>query len=151
MILLEPIAFVKNKIKNSFEGPWGDIESEIILAENFDKSVFIGLSEFSHLEILFYFDKLNKENICNATRRPKDNPAWPVTGIFAQRGSGRPNLIGATYVKLLAVLDDRIRVQGLDAFDGTPVLDIKPVMQEFLPHEAIIQPKWSTDLMKNYF
>ncbi len=151
MILLEPIAFVKNKIKNSYEGPWADIESEIVLTENFDGSVFTGLLEFSHLEIFFYFDKLSKENICSATRRPKDNPAWPVTGIFAQRGSGRPNLIGATYVKLLAVNDNKIRVQGLDAFDGTPVLDIKPVMKEFLPREKIIQPKWSEELMKNYF
>jgi tRNA (Thr-GGU) A37 N-methylase len=72
-------------------------------------------------------------------------------GIFAQRGKNRTNRLGATVVKVLRRDGRQLHVQGRDAIDGTPVLDIKPVMREFLLREEVIQPDWVTELMKNYW
>ena len=73
-------------------------------------------------------------------------------GVFAQRVKSRPNQIGATICRLVSVAGRTIRVQGLDALDGSPVLDIKPVFAEFVPdHASIRQPAWSHELMAKYF
>jgi tRNA (Thr-GGU) A37 N-methylase len=72
-------------------------------------------------------------------------------GIFAQRGRLRPNRLGLTVVRLLRREGGRLFVEGLDAVDGTPVLDIKPLMQEFLPRGPLRQPDWSRELMKDYW
>jgi len=77
--------------------------------------------------------------------------AWPLTGIFAQRGKNRPNRLGSTICRLLGIEGARLQVKGLDAIDGTPVLDLKPVMREFLPRGIVVQPAWSEELMKHYW
>lgn len=59
--------------------------------------------------------------------------------------------MGATIAKVVRREGKSIVVEGLDAIDGTPILDIKPVMREFLPNEDILQPEWVTDLMKEYW
>ena len=84
-------------------------------------------------------------------RHPRGNPAWPLTGIFAQRGRNRPNRLGTTICRLVRVEATVLQVSGLDAIDGTPVLDLKPVMKEFLPRGLVSQPEWSHDLMKDYW
>ena len=72
-------------------------------------------------------------------------------GIFAQRGKGRPNRIGISTCRLLGVDGTRVRVSGLDAIDGTPVLDIKPYMREFGPRGEVRQPHWADEIMGGYF
>ena len=72
-------------------------------------------------------------------------------GIFAQRGRGRPNRIGLSTCRLLGVDGTRVRVSGLDAIDGTPVLDIKPYMREFGPRGEVRQPHWADEIMGGYF
>jgi tRNA (Thr-GGU) A37 N-methylase len=72
-------------------------------------------------------------------------------GIFAQRGKNRPNRIGSTIVRIVGRTDGGLRVAELDAIEGTPVIDIKPVMQEFLPRTPVTQPAWSTELMAEYW
>jgi tRNA (Thr-GGU) A37 N-methylase len=72
-------------------------------------------------------------------------------GIFAQRAKGRPNRIGSTIVAIAGRRGRDLEVVGLDAVDGTPVVDIKPVMREFLPRTAVRQPRWATELMKHYW
>jgi tRNA (adenine37-N6)-methyltransferase len=89
--------------------------------------------------------------VVTGARHPRGNTNWPVVGIFAQRGKNRPNRLGATMVRVLAVEGRTIRVAGLDAIDGTPVVDIKPVIGEFLPRGEIRQPRWATELMKTYW
>lgn len=74
-----------------------------------------------------------------------------MVGIFAQRGRKRPNRIGVTMCRILAVDGLRIDVAGLDAIDGTPVLDIKPVLREFLPRGDHRQPAWASELMRGYW
>ena len=72
-------------------------------------------------------------------------------GIFGQRKKDRPNRIGLCTVELLAHNGRTITVKGLDAINGTPIVDIKPVFREFQPNGAIRQPEWVGDLMKNYW
>ena len=97
------------------------------------------------------FDRIDEASVVTGTRHPRNNPAWPRVGIFAQRASRRPNRLGVTIVAIIGREGSRLRVRGLDAADGTPVVDIKPVMTEFLPREPVRQPGWSHDLMRGYW
>lgn len=74
-----------------------------------------------------------------------------MVGIFAQRGKNRPNKLGLTTVELLEHHHKKLIVKHLDAIDGTPIIDIKPVMKEFLPHREVKQPEWSKKLMEDYW
>jgi tRNA (Thr-GGU) A37 N-methylase len=87
----------------------------------------------------------------STARHPRNNPAWPMVGIFAQRGKNRQNWIGSTICRVLSVEGKVLCVAELDAIDGTPVLDIKPVMREFLPRETTVQPAWVSELMRDYW
>ena len=149
-ISLEPIAFVKNTRTDLTDDYWGSIISEIELAEGIPADAFNGIDEFSHLEIIFYFNRADKSKAV-FKYHPRGNKNWPETGIFAQRKRDRPNALGLTVVELLRKEGNKIWVKYLDAIDGTPLLDIKPVMKEFLPAKEIIQPKWCSELMKDYW
>lgn len=150
-IELTPIAYVKNSRPQIEDDNWGEVVSEIFLTETFDPSALQGLKDFSHAEIIFYFNKLADSSIVAGLRHPRNNPEWPLTGIFAQRGRNRPNKLGLTAVKIIEVKEKSVIVKGLDAIDGTPVLDIKPVLKEFLPNDEIKQPGWASELMKTYW
>jgi len=104
-----------------------------------------------HAEVLFLFDQVDPSEIVTGARHPRNNPEWPAIGIFAQRGKNRPNRIGSTICRILRREGRRLFVAELDAIDGTPVLDIKPVMAEFLPREEVRQPSWSRELMSRYW
>lgn len=148
---LHPIAFVHSQIKELKDNNWGNVESDIELVPEIKEEAFDGIDQFSHLEIIYYFHQVKPEKIVTDSRHPRNNKDWPKCGIFAQRGKNRPNCIGLTIVRLIQKHENTITVLGLDAIDGSPVLDIKPVMKEFLPREDIIQPSWSSELMINYW
>lgn len=148
---LAPIAHVHNARPEIEDDNWGDVISTIELIPDLPPESLAGLADFSHAEILFLFDRVDASSVNLSARHPRNNVAWPKVGIFAQRAKGRPNRLGSTIVRILGVEDRTLTVLGLDAIDGTPVLDIKPVMQEFLPHEEVRQPAWSTELMRGYW
>jgi len=148
---LKPIAFVKNKRETAEDDDWGNVISEITLVEELREESLKEIETFSHLEIIFFFDKIKPEEIVYDSRYPRNNTNWPKVGIFAQRGRTRPNRIGLCSVELIERKGKTIFVKGLDAINRTPVLDIKPVMKEFLPKGAIEQPDWSKELMKKYW
>ncbi|MGG0655763.1 SAM-dependent methyltransferase [Rummeliibacillus pycnus] len=148
---ISPIAFVHNTRINLEDDDWGSIISTIQLDPSISPAAIMGLDDFSHIEIIFYFDKVSDDKIQYEARHPRNNKEFPEVGIFAQRGKNRPNKLGVTIVKLLQVKENQIVVKGLDAIDGTPIIDIKPVMKEFLPKEEVIQPKWSITLMEEYW
>ncbi len=145
---MEPIGHVRTARDEAIDDDWGDVVSVIEL-EGFPDEALLGLAEFSHAEVLFEFDRV--EEIERGSRHPRNNEAWPRVGIFAQRAKDRPNRIGSTMVEVVKVEGCVLTVRGLDAIDGTPVLDIKPVMREFLPRSEIRQPQWATELMKDYW
>lgn len=129
---------------------WDGETSSIELLEPFDGSALQGLDGFSHCLVVYVFDRASWDG-SRMTRRPRGNPDWPETGIFAQRAKDRPNRIGVTVCRVVAVEGTVLRVSGLDAIDGTPVLDIKPHMEEFGPRGEHRQPSWATELMNGYW
>jgi tRNA (adenine37-N6)-methyltransferase len=151
MIEFSPIAVVRNERKVPGDDQWGDVISIIELLEPLTAEALQGIETFSHVEVIYFFNQVKEEKIVIGARHPRNNPDWPEVGILAQRGKDRPNRIGATICRLLKHEGSTITVQGLDAVDGTPVLDIKPVMKEFLPQGELNQPDWAGELMKNYW
>jgi len=129
---------------------WAGSRAEIVI-DALPPEALIGLDSFSHCEVVFVFDRLPPEEIVTGARRPRGNPDWPLVGILAQRGRNRPNRIGVSVCRIIAVTGNRIAVEGLDAIDGTPVLDIKPVLSGFLPRDAIREPEWAHAIMANYW
>ncbi|HTX19208.1 MAG TPA: SAM-dependent methyltransferase [Bacteroidota bacterium] len=129
---------------------WGPIVSEIRLAVGVPSASLAGIEKFSHLDILYVFHKVRGDDT-KFSARPRGNPGYPRMGIFAQRKKERPNGVGLSTVRLLAHRGRTIVVRYLDAIDGTPVIDIKPVLTEFLPKGRIRQPKWSHAIMKRYW
>lgn len=129
---------------------WDGETARIELLEPFDGRALQGLDGFSHCMVVYVFDRASWDE-SRMTRRPRGNPDWPETGIFAQRGKDRPNRIGVTVCRVVAVEGTVLRVSGLDAIDGTPVLDVKPHMEEFGPRGERRQPSWATELMNGYW
>ncbi len=140
-IQLKAIATVKNKRAEPFDDNWGDVVSEIELADDIPTEAFDGIEDFSHLEIIYFFDKVVNEPIV-FSRRPRGNPAYPKVGVFAQRNKDRPNSIGLCTVELIEHQGRSIKVKYLDAINSTPILDIKPVFKEFAPKTTIKQAAW---------
>lgn len=151
MLSMAPIGTVISSRTVPTDDDW-DAETTVIrLAEEFDESALWGLDTFSHIEVVYVFDRVAADKIEVGARRPRGNPDWPQVGIFAQRAKNRPNRIGVTTCTLLSVDGREIAVRGLDAIDGTPVIDIKPYLKEFGPRGQVRQPEWATELMKRYW
>jgi tRNA-Thr(GGU) m(6)t(6)A37 methyltransferase TsaA len=150
-IEMEPIGYIEAARTCVEDDFWGGAESCITLSDQYEPDALDGIEAFSHVEILYHFDQVDPSKIVTGARYPRNNPAWPAVGIFAQRGKNRPNRIGSTICRVLRREGRKLFVAELDAIDGTPVLDIKPVMSEFLPREAVLQPAWSTELMRRYW
>jgi tRNA (Thr-GGU) A37 N-methylase len=96
-------------------------------------------------------NQVDPQKIETSARYPRNNPQWPKVGIFAQRGKNRPNQIGLTVCEIVKIDGRKIFLKGLDAVNGTPVIDIKPWMTEFGPQTPVRQPEWSRELMKDYW
>lgn len=148
-VTLNPIGRVKNTITDRKDTSWGDDVSSILLDEKYVAGLK-GLEDFSHAIILFYLDRARYVRERHLQRRPRNRDDMPLVGIFAQRGKDRPNQIGLTAVEILSVSDDALVVRGLDAVDGTPVLDIKPYYPAYDRREATV-PEWVDHLMEHYF
>jgi tRNA (adenine37-N6)-methyltransferase len=148
---IEPVAFVRGGRAAAVDDDWDRETAVIELAPRFGAEAIAGLADFSHAEIAFVFDQVPLDRIETGARHPRNRPDWPLVGIFAQRGKNRPNRIGITVCRIERIEGSRVHVRGLDAIDGTPVIDIKPVMREFLPRGDIRQPDWSSELMAGYW
>jgi tRNA (adenine37-N6)-methyltransferase len=147
---VSPVAFVKGTRVQVADDNWLSESNEIILADHIPTEAISNIKLYSHLDIIFLFDKVDEEKVVYAGH-PRENKSFPLMGIFAQRKKDRPNRLGLTTVELIAVKDRSLVVKGLDAINGTPVLDIKPVLREFLPKGEVRQPEWMSELMKNYW
>ena len=151
-ITLNAIGRVVGGRQEAIDDDWDKVEAVIALdPAQFGADATAGLGEFSHIEVVFHFDRVGDDEINTGARRPRGRKDWPLVGIFAQRGKGRPNRIGVTVCRLLAVDGMMLRVRGLDAIDGTPVLDVKPVMKGFLPRGEVREPEWARALMEGYW
>jgi tRNA-Thr(GGU) m(6)t(6)A37 methyltransferase TsaA len=149
---IEPIGWVSSSRTQPLDDDWDAITATITLdADRFSPDALWGLADFSHLEVVYLFDRVDPAAVQTRARHPRGNPDWPKVGIFAQRAKSRPNRIGVTVCQLLDVAGLTVTVQSLDAIDGTPVLDLKPYMIEFAPRGQVHQPTWSSELMAGYW
>ena len=148
---LRPIAHVRGGRAEPIDDGWDAVTAAIELAPEFGPEALAGLDGFSHVEVVFVFHRVAESAVVAGARHPRGRADWPKVGIFAQRGKDRPNRIGVTVCRLLGVEATTLRVAGLDAIDGTPVLDLKPVMHGFLPRGEVKEPDWARQLMAGYW
>lgn len=129
MIRVTPIGVVKNGIHNR-PNMWIDTVSEIHVDKKMQQGLE-GLEEFSHIIVVFYLNLVGRVLF---KVHPRNDRTLPLTGVFSTRAPVRPNPIGVSVVELVNIDKNVVTVKGLDAFDGTPVLDIKP-------HLPVVSPK----------
>lgn len=151
-IKLQAIGHVRSSRKETFDDNW-DAERTII---ELNPSIFkpeslIGLNEFSHAEVLFFMDQVADGEKQFGARHPRGDKTYPLLGVFAQRGKNRPNPIGLTVCRIVSIDGTKLVLEGLDAVDGTPVLDIKPWVSAFGPRGKVTEPPWINRLMTDYW
>ncbi|MGC8810306.1 MAG: tRNA (N6-threonylcarbamoyladenosine(37)-N6)-methyltransferase TrmO [bacterium] len=145
-----PIGIVKSAVKEQIDQGWGRVVSHIVLEKEYAAGLQ-GLKKFSHILVIFYMHEAKFNPHTDLVRRPQGRKDMPKLGIFAQRAKHRPNPIGITAVELIGIRKNVLRVKGLDAIEGTPVLDIKPYFPQFDRISHPLVPPWVKRLMKNYF
>jgi len=150
-VTMLPVGTVASARSGLVDDDWGEVEATITLHPPYSERSLLGLAEFSHVEVVFLFHRVDPASVHTGARLPRGNPGWPEVGIFAQRGKDRPNRIGLSTCQLVSVEGTTLTVRGLDAVDGTPVLDIKPYLAEFGPRGPLRQPAWAHELMARYF
>ena len=151
-VVLTPVGHVRGGRGEALDDDWGASRARIELDPAvFTPDALAGLEDFSHLEVIFAFDRVPDEKIEFCARHPRGRKDWPLVGIFAQRGKNRPNRLGLCACQILRVDGLAIEVGGLDAIDGTPVLDLKPVMTGFLPRGEVHEPAWAREIMDRYW
>ena len=151
-ITLRAIATVRGGRRQRIDDDWDSVTAEIHLDEEWiPADALVGIDSFSHVEILFRFDRLDPSDVVTGMRHPRDRRDWPAVGILAQRGSVRPNLMGITVCRVLRLEGPVLTVRGLDALDGTPVFDIKPYMTGFAPRATVREPAWAQEIMARYW
>lgn len=152
MIVMRPIGHVRGGRVEPTDDDWGTSRARIDLdANQFTPDALLGLDQFSHLEVVFHFDRLSEADISRGARHPRGRTDWPKVGVFAQRGRNRPNRIAISVCRIMSVAGLAVEVEGLDAIDGTPILDIKPVMRGFLPRGSVSEPEWANEIMRAYW
>jgi tRNA-Thr(GGU) m(6)t(6)A37 methyltransferase TsaA len=150
-VTLQPVAIVRGGRQEPTDDGWESETCRIELVAPFDGRSLVGLDEFSHVDVVFVFHLVDEASVVTDTRRPRGRADWPEVGIFAQRGRVRPNRLGVSTCEIESVENDVIVVRGLDAIDGSPVLDIKPHMSGFRPRSPVTEPNWAVEIMSDYW
>lgn len=143
-ITLKPIGRVRNEVKKSMRYGWEEVVSELVLAPDLSGALE-GLEGFSHIIVLFWMHGLSPQERQLTKVHPQRREDLPLVGVFATRSPARPNPIGVAVARLLGREGNVLRVKGLDALDGTPILDIKP----YLPGDSVAEtgvPEWVSKL-----
>jgi len=141
-IVLRPVGVVRNGVRDTGSGAWEDVVSEIVVRPEVEDAL-LGLDTYSHVLVLFWPHRVPEEVRGSKHRlHPRDDPANPLQGVLATRSQIRFNPVLVTPVRLLGVKGNVLRVRGLDAIDGTPVLDVKPYIPQIdcVPEATV--PEW---------
>jgi tRNA-Thr(GGU) m(6)t(6)A37 methyltransferase TsaA len=144
-IVLKPIGFVRTEAVGD-EVKDKDRISQIVINRELAEALE-GIAEFSHLFVLFWLNGVTSKERKTLKVHPRGREDLPLLGVFATRTKLRPNPIGLTLVELMKVEDNVLTVRGLDAFDETPVLDLKPFDRWDATKDAKV-PRWWTKLEK---
>jgi tRNA-Thr(GGU) m(6)t(6)A37 methyltransferase TsaA len=138
-INLKAIGVVRNEIKGPTRQKYPDVVSEIIIDSDLNEALD-NLEEFSHIIVIYWIHK--SPHRAPLKVHPRGNPERELMGVFATRSPDRPNPIGKSTVRLLERRDNVLKVQGLDAIDGTPVIDIKPYIPGYDSPDNARAPSW---------
>jgi len=147
---VQPIGVVRSPVNEAVDEGWGEVVAEIHLDAALAGGL-TGLERFSHAVVVFFMHQATFTADRDLVRRPRGRADLPPVGIFAQRAKHRPNPIGITAVRILGLRDNVLTVQGLDAVDGTPVLDLKPYFPAYDRVEDAAVPAWVDEVMAGYF
>ena len=147
-----PIAIgrVASPVTAQTDAGWGQVTARVVLEPAY-RAGLRGLADFSHVIVVTLLHEAAFDPARHLVRRPRGLATMPEVGIFAQRAKDRPNPLGITVVPLLEVTADGLVVRGLDAIDGTPVLDVKPYYPQYDRVAAPRVPEWVDRLMQDYF
>lgn len=151
--MFKPIGVVCNQFNQMSPGNWGEAESRIEIDPELEPGLQ-GLADFSHVVVVFHLDRIPPfDKAKQLLRQPRGMEHLPPVGVFAQRTKFRPNPIGVTPARLVSINANVLTVRGLDALDGTPVLDVKPYIPEFdgVPEKDVKLAGWVPDMLKGYF
>jgi tRNA-Thr(GGU) m(6)t(6)A37 methyltransferase TsaA len=148
---VRPVGWVRSTRSAATDDGWDAERAGIELADDVPDEALDSLGLFSHVVVVFVFDRAIDAPPAPFARHPRGNEAYPRVGIFAQRAKDRPNRLGVSICRILSVTARRVEVEGLDAIDGTPVLDLKAHLTQFGPRGEVHQPAWVDDLMASYF
>ncbi len=135
-------------VRNGFHEPptprsdWAKVTSEIVIDSGLTEALD-GIEEFSHVIVLFWLHRLSEKEP-SLKQRPMGQKGRPLKGLFALRTPNRPNPIGKTTARLLESRGNILKVEGLDALDGSPVIDIKPYMPGYDAAADATVPAWIT-------
>ena len=141
---LKAIGVVRNEIKQPIRHGWREVVSEIVVNRELTEALE-GLDEFSHLIILYWMHQLPAGKPLPHKVHPMGKPGLPLVGRFATRSPSRPNPLGQSTVKFLERRGNILKVKGLDAIDGTPVIDIKPYIPGYDSASDAKAPPWMTN------
>jgi tRNA-Thr(GGU) m(6)t(6)A37 methyltransferase TsaA len=143
--VFSPVGAVRNTVKEPQMGGWESVESRIVVRRELADALD-GLEGYSHVFILFWFHRVPEQERGAIRIHPRGDPALPLLGVFATRTQLRPNPIGMSIVPLLSRKGNVLCVRGLDAIDGTPVLDVKPYIPHYdsVPQATI--PAWASEV-----
>ena len=138
---LKAIGIVRNEIKQPLRHGWREIVSEIVVNSNLTEALD-NLDEFSHIIVLYWMHQLPAGKPLTLKVHPMGKSELPLVGRFATRSPSRPNPVGQATVKLLERRGNILKVKGLDAIDGTPVIDIKPYIPGYDSVTDAKAPPW---------
>jgi tRNA-Thr(GGU) m(6)t(6)A37 methyltransferase TsaA len=152
-LTIVPIGTVRSARAEPTDDHWGPVTADIVLdGAVLDPAAVAGLTDFSHLEVVFRFHLCAEEDTVRGARHPRGRTDLPRVGVLAQRVKDRPNHLGVSRCELIGVDGLTLHVRGLDAVDGTPVLDIKPFLTAMVPDRGDVREAgWVEDVMKAYY
>jgi tRNA-Thr(GGU) m(6)t(6)A37 methyltransferase TsaA len=123
-------------VKKEGETTWVEIDEKY-------EAALLGLEEFSHITVCYWFHKNDtpeKRNVLQV--HPRKNPNNPLTGVFATHSPVRPNLMALSICNILSIKENIIFIDKIDAFDGSPVIDIKCYVPSSVPKSEVRLPEW---------
>ena len=142
---IKAIGIVRNDIEQTPEEPdwWAELISELVIAPALTEALD-GLEGFTHIIVLYWMHLLTRDDMPLKVH-PMGRQDVPLQGIFATRTPNRPNRIGKAVVRLLERQGNILKVTGLDALDGSPVIDIKPYIPGYDSVADAGVPQWITN------
>ena len=141
---LKAIGIVRNDVKQPVRHGWSEVVSDIVIDSRLAEALD-GLEQFSHLIILYWMHRLTPGRKLPLKTHPMGKTELPLVGRFATRSPSRPNPVGQATVRLLERRGNILKVKGLDAIAGTPVIDIKPYIPGYDSADDAKAPRWTTN------